>query len=439
MQKKNTAHNPLTSTDERGHAGSILEWWAEEAFFISKEDQKHWSLKFAISEGYDDPQLRGIVSLCNITLFDQDENKHYVYYVRSPGARLQVSHDEFHVRLGESFMKGSHPTYHIHVHDPDHNIEIDFLSQAESFPHWVAQDVTHGWIPMGIGFYRYGFIPKTRVSGTMTIQGKQFTIEGKGYFEHVWGNFDYEHPLSTVSGLFKTIWLYKKLGFWWLQNHTLRIPESITLATENNPLGYDWVWAVLDNGWSIFYGNALFWVMDGPAAGVLVLSKDGKTFTEFSDITFHYRTIISAKDHDFYYPSELEIITRKGKETLHLLCSMTSESREYLRVPRAHSFWLGLAICEAPGIISGWYTDGVQRIPISGVCKIEPQRELSTMGHNVLKIDCMLPPRGFGLSFNLESHFFKKKIHAHLQFVPRLSRGWKMQRIDPSAIRGRIG
>lgn len=438
MKKKNHAQNLLTADDERGHGSSVLEWWAEEAFFTSKEDQKRWSLKVALSEGFGDPKHRKIVSLCNITLFDQSENKHYVYYARSPGVRLQPSHDTFHVRLDETFMKGSYPTYQIHVRDPDHDIDIDFVSHVESFPHWVAQEVTRGWLPMGIGFYRYGFIPKTRVSGTMKIQGKPFTIQGTGYFEHVWGNFDFEHPLSTVPSFFKALWLYKKLAFWCLQNHTLKIPRSLALATENNPLGYDWVWALFDNGWSLFFGNALFWVMDGPAAGVIVLSKDGKTYTEFCDITFHYTKTMYAKEHDFYYPSELEIIAKKGKETLRLTCTMTNDSREYIRIPQAHSFWTGLAICEAPGVIKGWYDNNEQKIPLFGVCKIEPQRELSTLGHNVLNIDFLLPPQGVGVTLHLESHFFKKNVFACFQFTPHPSIRWSMQRIDPSTIHGRI-
>jgi hypothetical protein len=434
MSTKKHMQNPLTSDDEKGHSGSVLEWWAKEAFFTSLEDKKKWSLKVAMSEGFGDPKHQNRVSLFNMTLFDQDLNKQYVYFVRSPDVQLQESHEVFHVRHKKSFMKGSYPTYEMHFHDPDHEIEIDFTSHAESFPHWVAQEVTHGWLPMGIGFYRYGFIPKTRLSGTMTIKEKTFTIEGNGYFEHVWGSFDYEHPLSTVSGFFKTIWVYKKLIFWWLQNHSLKFPRTLTLSTDNNPLGYDWVWGLFENGWSLFYGNAMFWIMDGPAAGILIFSKDGKTYTEFSDITFHYNKTIYAKEHDFYYPSEIELIAKKGDETLRLTCTMTNDSREYIRSPRVHSFWTGLAICEAPGSIKGSYSDGKNTIPLTGVCKIEPQRELSARGHNQLKIDFLFPPKGVGVSMDLTSHFFKKSIFAYLQLAPLPKIRLRMRRIDPLTI-----
>jgi hypothetical protein len=426
MTKKGHTLNSWVLHDERGDASRFLEWWATEAFFISQEDKKRWSLKVAFSEGFVESKRRGVV--CNMTLFDQDTNKQYVYYLRTPDVHLQTNSEIFDVHYDDSYMRGSYPTYQMHFHDQKHEIEIDFTTHAESFPHWVAQDVTHGWLPIGVGLYRYGFIPKIKISGTMKIQEKTFTIQGNGYFEHVYGSFDYEHPLVTLSGFFKTIWVYKKLVFWWLQNRRMKIPKSLTLITENNPLGYDWVWGLFDNGWSLFYGNAMFWIADGLAAGILIFTKDGKNYTEFSNITFHYNKVLSAKGHDFYYPSELEIIAKKGKETLHLTCSMTSDSREYVRSPREYKFWIGLAICEAPGVINGTYDDGEQTTVLQGVCKIEPQRELSIMGHNELKIDFVLPPKGVGIFLDFESHFFKKKIFASLQLAPHPKIRMKVQR-----------
>lgn len=436
MTEKHNSYNPWTADDEKGHTSRLLEWWATEAFFTSAEDKKKWNLKVAFSEGFVDRTHRGVV--CNMTLFDQTTNKHYVMYVRTAGATLQSQTDTFDIKHKDSFMKGSYPTYQMHFHDPSNEIEIDFTVHAESYPHWVAQDITQGWLPMGIGFYRYGFVPKMRITGTMRFQGKTFTIGGEGYFEHVWGSFDYEHPLSSVSGFFKTILVYKKLAFWWLQNHKLRIPHSFTLSTENNPLGYDWVWALFDNGWSLFYGNSLFWLMDGPAAGTLIFSKDGKTFTEFSDITFHYTKTVYAHDYDFFYPTELTLCAKKGKETLQLICTMTNECREYIRSSQAHWMWTGLAICEAPGVIKGTYSNGTEIISLSGVCKIEPQRELSILGHNVLKIEVLLPPQGVGVAFHLVSHFFRKKIFLSLQLAPHLRFKGRLQRIDPSTIHSRV-
>jgi len=185
MTQKNHVQNPWTAKDERGHASQTLEWWSIIGFFTTQENQKQWSIKATLSEGF--VNKKQIDSLCNITLFDPEANRHYVSYMRIPGVPLRSRQDAFDVGLNDSFMKGSYPAFEVHFRDPDQDIEIDFSIQAESFPHWVAQEATNGWVPMGLGFLRYGFIPKTRISGTIKIHEKLFTIKGTGYFEHVWG------------------------------------------------------------------------------------------------------------------------------------------------------------------------------------------------------------------------------------------------------------
>lgn len=432
MIDKNDIYNPWTADDEKEHFPCAMEWWAAEAFFKSVENNKRWSLKVAFTEWFENPKKIGSIS--NMTLFDQDNNKHFICYLRDYSVRLKSAKDRFDVSYGDSFMKGAFPHYEMHFRDPKNDIIVDLKYQAESYPHWIAQDITNGWLPMGLGSYRYGFIPKNQISGTMRIKDKMFTIEGKGYFEHVWGDFDYDKPLSGASKLKKTIATYAKLTGWWLHNHTIKIPKSITFSTENNPFGYDWVWALLDNGWSLFYGNTMFWIMDGPATGSLMLSKDGKTNTEFCDITFHYKKMKYADDYDFYYPTELEIIAKSGREKLHLTFKMTSKSREYISRSHYAKYWIGLAICEAPGIVEGYYFDGEKKTKLSGICKIEPQRQISLMGHNSLRVDFLLPPKGVGISMNLDSHFFKKKIFISIQLVPFPKIKCNFKRIDSSKI-----
>jgi|YNPNPStandDraft_1061719.scaffolds.fasta_scaffold07749_3 hypothetical protein len=430
MTDKKNVNNIWTVEDEQEHPFSVLEWWAVETFFRSQEDQKQWCLKVALSQWR--VKKNNVGSLCNMTLFDQSNNKHYVYYSWVDGSRLQTQKNRFDIRQKDCSMKGAFPTYEMLFFDPQNDIKINFVQHAESSPRWIGQDVTGGWLPMGLGCYRYGIIPKNRVTGTMVRNGNPCKIEGVGYFEHVWGDFDYDHPLGNFASLKKTKATYMKLALWWLSNHQRKLPRSITFSTENNPFGYDWVWAVFDNGWSMFYGNALFWVMDGPAVGILLLTKDGETYTEYADITFHYKKLAYVKEYDFYYPTELELIAKKGRETLHLVCTMTTDPREYTRSLHKSGHWRGLAICEAPGKISGFYDDGVKKTLISGICKIEPQREITAFGHNTLKIDVLLPPQGAGITLHWDSHLLEK--HGQICFIlaPRPTVRFWCRRINPS-------
>jgi len=417
MSNNKEPGNPWTPDDEREHFPSVIEWWGAEAFFKSVEDNKKWSLKASFTEWLTKSKKPG--SNLIITLFDLDGDKHFCHYSRKNSAKLETAKDSFNVRYNDSSMKGSYPNYKMYFRDPKNNIDFDIKYSAESLPHWIAQDITNGWLPMSLGFYRYGFIPKCNLSGTMKTKDNIFSIEGRGYFEHVWGNFSYTNPIAYATELKKTISTYSKLIGWWIHNHKTRIPKSIMFCTENNPRGYDWIWALFDNGWSLFYGNILLWIMKGPVAGSLIFSKDGKTYTEFCNVNFQYKETRYVKEYDFYYPSEIIINAQKERERLSLCFKMTVKSREFLMklTGKRNAFF----ICEAPGEVKGYYFDGKERIKLSGVCKMEPQRQVSKMGHNSLKLDFMLPPKGVGIDADLNSHYLKKRITTKFHIVPRPS------------------
>lgn len=432
MAQSKESINPWTTEDEREHFPSIMEWWCIETFFKSVENNKSWNLKASFAEWLEKSKEPG--SIFNMTLFDQDTGKHLIYSSRIDSNKLKSSKNSFDVRFDESFIKGTYPNYTVHLNDRKNNIKLDINYHAESMPHWVAQDVTGGWLPMGLGFYRYGFIPKCNVSGKMIMDNKAFSLEGKGYFEHVWGDFSYSSPISNLLEIKKTLSVYSKLIGWWLHNNKIHIPKSIKFSTENNPFGYDWAWGLLDNGWTIYYGNILFWIMNGPITGTLILSKDGKTYKEFPRVRFHYNMTKYAKEYDFYYPTDLEVTATQGKEKLHLHFKMTAEAREYVSRFADGKYWLGFVICEAPGIVEGYYQDGKEKTKLSGICKIEPQRQTSVIGHNSLQIDFLKPPKGIGISLNLDSHHLRKKIYTKIQLAPRPKIKCSFKRINSSKI-----
>ncbi|OYT57217.1 hypothetical protein B6U70_02640 [Euryarchaeota archaeon ex4484_162] len=410
--------NPWTADDEKEHFPSLMEWWCAEVFFKTLEDNKKWSLKASFTEWRKKKTVDAIGSIFNMTLFDQDSDKYLIYCARNESEKLISDPDCFYIQYGDSFIKGLYPHYQMRFLDLENHVDIKLIYRGQALPHWVAQDITNGFLPMGLGFYRYGFIPKCEVSGTMNIKNKKFKVKGLGYFEHVWGDFSYRNPLSNPSAFKKTVSTYAKLAGWWIHHHRPSIPKTIAFSTENNPLGYDWIWALFNNGWTIFYGNILFWITEGPIAGSLILSKDGKNYTEFCNVSFRYNKVRYVKEYDFYYPSEIEMHASHGMEKLSLTSRMTVKSREYISEFPHKGYWLGLAICEAPGEIKGHYFDGRKKIKLDGICKIEAQRQISTLGHNSLRLEFLRPPKGVGISMRLKTHFFKKNLTASLQLAP---------------------
>jgi len=425
MTEKN--NNLWTTEDEREHFPCVLEWWAVESFFKTVENEEKWSLKSVFTQWSENKKDIGSRFILN--LFNQTNNIFTECNIRIDGKKLNVKKNKFDVSFNESFIKGSYPNYEINLIDNKSNIKINLKYESISLPHWIGQDITNGWLPLGAGFYRYGFIPINKISGYIEKNNKKLKIDGIGYLEHVWGDLFYNNPFFNLIGFKKTIPFYLKIFRWWKENNKIKIPDSLVLSTENNPFGYDWSWAVFDNGWSIFYGNILFWIMKGPAFGTLIFTKDGQNYKEFVNLSFEYNKIQKSKNFDFVFPTEFEVFARDKKEELKLHFKMKSDPIEFVSTFPKGKYYLGLVICEAPGIVEGYYYDGKNKININGFAKIEPQRQVSMLGHNMLKIDFVKPPKGMGISFNLNSNLLKKEIFTSIQLFPRPKIKFKTEKI----------
>ena len=424
---------PWTPEDEREHFPSVIEWWCTEGFFKTLENNKRWSFKTTFSEWFQ-KKPKKIGSIYNLSLFNRETGEHFLDYTRNDEKKLESKKDCFEVKFKDCYLKGLYPDYEMKIKNKDKDIELHLKYHAKSLPYWVAQQITGGYIPMGLGSYSYGFIPNGKLTGTMKVGEKDFSVDGKGYYEHVWGNFSYTNPLRNFSELKNTISTYMKLFRWRFHNSKIKIPKSIKFSTENNPLGYDWAWALFDNGWSLFYGNALFWIMEGPALGTIILTKDGGNYKEFGNIQFRYNKIKYSNNYDFYYPVELNLKAELGNEKLQLNFKMETNAGEYTHRFTGGEYFLGFVICEAPGIVDGFYFDGKKEIKLNGICKIEPQRQVSRVGHNSLKIDFLKPPKGVGITMDFDSHYFKKEIKTKIQLAPVPKVKCNCKRIDPSKI-----
>jgi hypothetical protein len=326
-------------------------------------------------------------------------------------------------------MRGLYPKYEMHLEDKIHDIIFDLEYNAVALPHWIAQDITGGWLPMGLGSYRYGFIPRGDLTGTMKKDNKIYNIKGEGYWEHVWGDFFYDNPISTFKEFKKTVSIYSRLIGWHLLNKRPGIPKSLIFTTENSPFGYDWVWALFDNGWTLFFGNILFWLEKGPFAGTFILSKDGKKYEEFSDVFYKYNKKVYSKEFDLFYPTAMELWGSQGDEYFYLKIIPTIKGREFSTRFTSKSYWIGFGIYESLGNIEGYYFDGEKKIELKGIAKVEPQRQASRSGHNLLEINVIRPPKGLGISLNLESHKLKKCLYTNIQLAPKIKLKFKTDKL----------
>jgi len=415
------------SSDEKEHFPSNMEWWCVVAFLNSIDNNEKWSLKGSFAEWFDS---RKIGSILKTTLINLKNKKYYTYTSQDDYKKLVISQNIFSISYDDSYLNGIYPKYSIFFNDKQNNIQINLNYQAVTNPRWISQNVTNGWLPMGFGSYRYGFIPKSKISGTIDFDGKKHYVSGIGYYEHVWGNIWYDNPLSNLSNIRKTITIYLKLAKKWLNHNKIKIPKKIIFSSENNPFGYDWAWILINNGWVIYFGNILFWLNQGPVFGTLILINDHNKFIEFFNINFKYNKIEYSKIHDFFYPTEIELNAKRDNIKLNLLLKTNMKSREYVSYFDRDKFWKCFVICEAPGIVNGNYFDGEKNHNIEGICKIESQKQISKFGHNSLKIEIKKPPKEFGISIDFKSHFYKKHIFNEIQLIPKPKIIFSIRKID---------
>ena len=365
--------------NEGDHYPCSREWWNVDAFFVA--NGKNWSLTASFEYEMETPA-------CNLflTLFNLDDGTCYSLgsYGDEIGALLHEKGD-VDVRYEESWMKGRYPHYFVHFERGEFIINMRYT--AVSPPKFVAEDISNGILPMGFGYYIYGIIPFCIVEGNISINGNTFPLSGKGYYEHVWGNWTYGNPLSNPSNFEKVASAYYHLGKWWLNHHKLSIPSSVTLASDNNMFGYDWVWATFSNNWSLFYGNILFWVMKGPVFGILYLVTSDGEYITFCDIHHEYGKMVYVEEYDVYFPSEIFITAKEGTKKLSLHFSMKTDVHTYWDTNLSSKYWRAIALWEAPGIVNGYYTDGEINITLNGKCEIEPERQISILGHSHMDVN----------------------------------------------------
>ena len=180
----------------------------------------------------------------------------------------------------------------------------------------------------------------------------------------------------------------------------------------------DWIWASFDNGWSMFYGNMPSWVCKGPAFGIFYLVSDDGQYITFSNISYEYGDMVYVKEYDVYYPSEIKIIAREGEREMSLQFRMVCDVHTYLDTNLSSIYWRAIFLWESPGYVSGYYSDGNNNITLSGRCEIEPERQVSVMGHNYIGFNFTSPPDGIGMEISIISHFFNIGLDILFQVLP---------------------
>ena len=381
------------AADFDGFHDAIREWWNVDAFIRGEGN-------YSITASFEYEKETPAANLF-LTFFNWDTNE--THDLGSYGDDISAIHCEgkncIRVFYGNSWLEGAYPHYTFHFDRKNFTIHLNLT--AISPPQFVAED-EGGVLPMGLGYYKYLFIPKCSIEGWIVHGGKREIINGTGYYEHVWGNWSYHHPMRGA-----TIKPYINLTKWWMRNSNVSLNGLI--ISSNNPFGYDWAWISFDNGWTLFYGTVPFWV-DGIPFSIFYL-YDGKEIREFGRISYEY--LDGVFYHGTYIPTKIKV---HGEGDMDIFFEMKMGHQPHIYQDSLSSFfWRELILYESPGVVSGFYIgkDGGKE-NLTGRCEMEMERQVSIFGYNlagVVKIE-----RGF--EFTFLSTLLNLSLKIRLTFFP---------------------
>jgi len=113
-----------------------------------------------------------------------------------PKSSYIASPDECDVRCEQSRVHGAYPVY-----------EVDASGRNGVEVHLKFENMLPGWAH-GDGQYMFGSYadphyfgwcvaqPRAKVTGTLKYDGKEYSVEGEGYHDHNWGDFNFYTNLS---------------------------------------------------------------------------------------------------------------------------------------------------------------------------------------------------------------------------------------------------
>lgn len=190
------------------------EWWYFDATF----DNGYSVVAIIWPMNYSKPWRRQCTIQLSIYTPGGETRKHYIF---PPGRLFSASPETCDVRVGGSYMRGAYPRYEISVEAEGDRADLVFTSELPGWKPGTGANLvpfprlkTMGWLVP---------VPRAKVSGTLTLDGTTFGVEGHGYHDHNWGeapifhvvdNWHWGHVVAGDLGLtWADIMMNKSLGY----------------------------------------------------------------------------------------------------------------------------------------------------------------------------------------------------------------------------------
>jgi Svf1-like C-terminal lipocalin-like domain len=182
----NEGLQPVEDARHRLKGPFQYEWW----YFDASFDNGYSAVCILWPMNYFRPWKRQ----CSIMLSIYSPNgEHFKHYIFPPRDLFSASYQECDVRIGGSFVRGTHPRYEVHVEAEGDIADLVFEAQTPGWKPGTAVNQlpyrhynTMGWLVP---------VPAAKVHGKLVVQGHAVEVEGHGYHDHNWG----EAPIAKLT------------------------------------------------------------------------------------------------------------------------------------------------------------------------------------------------------------------------------------------------
>ena len=304
----------LTPEDEGPHDSGIRklaqrEWWYFNVFFNGPDsDLKDWSMIVSFNKmAFNDIRFLKRDNLF-LVLYDDKGNNYDFNIFNQVRGTLKYSGPGVDVSFKSSWAKGVYPNWQVHAENPEKDFYVDLKYTADFLPIWVAGRSSNLLFARGMAGDYYN--ARCIVEGTIRWEGKEYTVNGIGYHDHVW---------------------------------EVNIPRFVSK-------GWDWFNIHFDNGWEMYISKFIFRGLGDKHVGVLILSPDNRNIVEWIDFKIDYIETKRATNLPLmYYPTKYRITVDDKDMNLDLELTFDNVCEITWRLGRTGMF-------EGPCKAKGYFT-----------------------------------------------------------------------------------
>ncbi|MBN1861334.1 MAG: hypothetical protein JW840_07740 [Candidatus Thermoplasmatota archaeon] len=269
----------ILEEDEGFHKGSRREWWYYNVFFNHPDsDLQGYSLVVTFNQMkfFDIRFLRP--DNLFILLFDEAGTSYEFSTLNKRRGTLQATTPGVDVTFEDSWVKGLYPTWHVHAVNIEKNFIVDLDFEADFLPVWVEGRSAN----LPIASYVTGgdyYVPRCKVNGNLTWDGKTYHVGGIGYHDHVWQ--------SVVPR-----WISK---------------------------GWDWANLHFDNGWEMYVSKFYLRLPLKVSFSSIIISPNNRNITEFDHFDVTYTETETPKGLPLmHYPKKMHVVAKRDDMVLEL-------------------------------------------------------------------------------------------------------------------------